>query len=115
MNVRTPRQCRGGACCPTTTPAAHYVVNPYPAGYFTASTALPAIYFERKLELACEGNRFFDLARWGIAAQTLNAYFGFEGKLTGDLSTGNFTAGKNEYFPIPQQEIDLDGESQNPE
>ncbi len=91
----------------TTTPAAHYVVGTYSAGYFTASTALPAIYFERKLELACEGNRFFDLARWGIAAQTLNAYYQFEGKITGDLSTGSFTAGKNEYYPIPQAEIDL--------
>jgi len=89
------------------TPAANYVVGLYPAGYFTGSTALPAIYFERKLELACEGHRFFDLARWNIAAQTLNAYFQFEGKITGDLSTGNFTAGKNEYFPIPQAQIDL--------
>ncbi len=91
----------------STTPAAKYVVSPYPAGAFTAATALPAIYFERKLELACEGHRFFDLARWGIAAQTLNAYYQFEGKITGDLSTGNFTAGKNEYYPIPQPEIDL--------
>jgi tetratricopeptide (TPR) repeat protein len=91
----------------STTPAAHYVVAPYPAGYFTAATALPAIYFERKLELACEGHRFFDLARWGIAGQTLNAYFSFEGKITGDLSTGNFTTGKNEYYPIPQAQIDL--------
>jgi hypothetical protein len=93
----------------STTPAAHYVISPYPAGYFTASTALPAIYFERKLELACEGHRFFDLARWGIAATTLNAYFAFEGKITGDLSTGNFTANKNEYFPIPENQISLSG------
>ena len=91
----------------STTPAATYVISPFPAGYFTAATALPAIYFERKLELACEGHRFFDLARWGIAAQTMNAYYQYERQYTGDLSTGNFTAGKNEYFPIPQQQIDL--------
>lgn len=91
----------------STTPAANYVISPYPAGYFTATTALPAIYFERKLELACEGHRFFDLARWGIADVTMNAYYSFEGKITGDLSTGNFTKGKNEYFPIPQPQIDL--------
>ena len=91
----------------STTPAAKYVVSTYPAGYFTTATALPTIYFERKLELACEGHRFFDLARWGIAGQTLNAYFAFEGQITGDLSTGNFTTGKNEYYPIPQAQIDL--------
>lgn len=91
----------------STTPAANYKVAVYPPGYFTATNALPAIYFERKLELACEGHRFFDLARWGTAAQTLNAYFQFERQITGDLSTGSFTAGKNEYFPIPQAQIDL--------
>ena len=91
----------------TTTPAANYVIGQYPAGYFTPATALPAIYFERKLELACEGHRFFDLARWGIAATMLNAYYQSESKITGDLSTGSFVAGKNEYFPIPQAQIDL--------
>ncbi len=91
----------------STTPAANYVVSPYPAGYFTAANALTAVYFERKLELACEGQRFFDLSRWGIAGPTLNAYFAYEGKFTGDLSTGNFTVGKNEYYPIPQAQIDL--------
>lgn len=91
----------------TNTPAANYVIAPYPAGTFNAGNALPAIYFERKLELACEGHRFFDLARWGIAAATMNAYYAFERQITGDLSTGNFTADKNEYFPIPQAQIDL--------
>src|SRR5260221_2230122 len=89
------------------TPAAKYVVNAYTAGYFTAATALPAIYFERKLELACEGHRFFDLAPWGIAAQAMNAYYQYERQITGDLSTGNFTSNKNEDFPIQQQQIDL--------
>ena len=89
------------------TPAANYKVSNYAPGYFDATTALPAIYFERKLELACEGHRFFDLARWGIASQAMNAYYQYERQFTGDLSTGSFTANKNEYFPIPQQQIDL--------
>lgn len=91
----------------TNTAAANYSVGQYGPGAFTSANALSYIYFERKLELACEGHRFFDLARWGIAAATMNAYYKFEGQITGDLSTGNFTANKNEYFPIPQVQIDL--------
>lgn len=100
----------------TNSPAANYKIAVYPAGYFTSANALPAIYFERKLELACEGHRFFDLVRWGIAAQSLNAYFAYEGPLVKDLSNAHFTNGKNEYFPIPQAQIDLSGGTlqQNP-
>jgi starch-binding outer membrane protein, SusD/RagB family len=66
----------------------------------TASgTALrQAIWDERRLELAMEGDRFFDLVRTGQAAT----------KLTG------FVAGKHEVFPIPQAEIAVSGLTQNP-
>lgn len=53
------------------------------------------IRHERRIELAMEHERFFDLVRWGIAAQVLHA----AGKT-------NFTQGKNELMPIPQDEID---------
>ncbi|WP_367914569.1 RagB/SusD family nutrient uptake outer membrane protein [Leadbetterella sp. DM7] len=91
-------------------PAANYVVKTYPAGAFAAKGkdgALQAIYFERKLELAMEGHRFFDLSRWGIAATTMNAYFSYEGAITPDVRNGKFTQGKNEIYPIPQRQIDL--------
>ncbi|MEJ0102617.1 MAG: RagB/SusD family nutrient uptake outer membrane protein [Bacteroidota bacterium] len=94
----------------STTPAANYKISPYDPGYFAAQgkdNALKAIYFERKLELGMEGHRFFDLVRWGIAATTLNAYFTFEKQFTADVQSGSFTAGKNEYFPIPIQQMDL--------
>jgi hypothetical protein len=92
------------------TPAANYNVSTYPAGYFSGlgqAEALEAIYFERKLELALEGHRFFDLVRWGKAAEELNAYFDYEGAIIPDVRGAQFTPGKNEYYPIPQRQIDL--------
>ena len=86
-------------------PAANYVIKPYPS-FPTKDYALKAIYFERKLELGMEGHRFFDLSRWGIAETTLNKFYAYEGTITNDVKSGKFTAGKNEYFPIPQVEID---------
>jgi hypothetical protein len=68
--------------------------------------ALKAIRFERRLELAMEGQRFFDLVRWGIAATTINAYIQREKALRPLKANAVFTAGKNEYLPIPQSEID---------
>ncbi len=56
-----------------------------------------AIWDERRLELAMEGDRFFDLVRTGLAAT----------KITG------FKANKHEVFPIPQQEVDISGLTQN--
>ncbi|PSL45458.1 putative outer membrane starch-binding protein [Chitinophaga niastensis] len=94
----------------TNTPAANYVIGEYQAGAFTTqgkAYGLKAIYFERKLELAMEGHRFFDLVRWKLAAPVLNKYFQFEGALISDIVGGSFTANKNEYFPIPQRQIDL--------
>jgi hypothetical protein len=92
----------------STTLAANYKVAAYPAGYFSSKDlALKAIYFERKLELAMEGHRFFDLSRWGIASTVLNAFFQYEGSFTTDLKGAKFTSNKNEYFPIPQGQIDL--------
>ncbi len=92
------------------TPAANYLIKPYPDGQFTANGkdyALKAIYFERKIELAMQGHRFFDLVRWGIAAQVLNTYYSYEGQYVNDANMQTFVAGKNEYYPIPQLEIDV--------
>ena len=54
-----------------------------------------------------EGHRFFDLVRWGIADQEINAYLQKEQKSRTYLNGSVFIKGKNEYFPIPQTQIDL--------
>lgn len=60
-----------------------------------------AIFHERRVELGLEGHRFFDLVRQGRAAAV--------------LGKNGFVAGKHEYFPIPQLELDVcDKIVQNP-
>ncbi|MDT0690421.1 RagB/SusD family nutrient uptake outer membrane protein [Salegentibacter sp. F188] len=71
--------------------------------------AFKALMFERRLEFAMEGWRFFDLVRWGLAEEVLNAYLLEEQTKREYLANGHFTAGRDEYFPIPQREIDFTG------
>lgn len=96
--------------------AANYDVQPY--GALSQDAARTAVRMERKLELSGEGHRFFDLVRWGVAAADLNAYILNERQYIPNHHAGaTFTASKNEYLPIPQDEIDLQGTdvlAQNP-
>ena len=87
-------------------PAANYFIKPYTVPWTDPLVALKAIRFERMLELGMEGHRFFDLVRWGIASQEINEYFVKEKNITSYLQEAVFISGKNEYFPIPQSEID---------
>ena len=82
-----------------------YNVKEYPAAGWTQAYAREALQWERRLEFATEGPRFFDLVRWGIAEQTLNAYIAVEKNRRTFLATAKFTAGRDEYLPIPQSEI----------
>lgn len=85
--------------------ASNYYMQPYSAAGFTQGYARTALQWERRLEFATEGQRFFDLVRWGIAAQVLNDYVGVEKDRRTFLATAVFTAGRDEYLPIPQSEI----------
>ncbi len=90
--------------------AAKYVIKPYSAPWTNADAARTAVRFERKLELSGEGHRFFDLVRWGIVAAEMNSYLDYEGKkLVSSLGGSKFVPNKNEYYPIPQSQIDLQG------
>lgn len=103
---------------PQTTPGDNYSVKQYAAGAFSANGqayAIKAIQMERRLELAMEGQRFFDLSRWdngtGSMQATLNAYISVEKNRSGFYRVNNsatFTKGVNEYFAIPQKELDAE-------
>ena len=84
--------------------AAKYNVKPY-AAFASQDEARRAVRFERRLELALEGHRFYDLVRWGIAKQTIESYSEFEGSILPAFLNIQFEQ-KDEYFPIPQQQID---------
>ena len=88
----------------------NYRISTYQPGInctWTQAYALQALQFERRMEFGMEGTRFFDLVRWGIAAQTLTDYITVEKTRFNFLSDAVFTKGRDEYLPIPQAEINL--------
>jgi hypothetical protein len=82
----------------------HYAVGKY-SGSYSKEDAMKIIKMERRLELALESERFFDLVRWGDAANVLNKYYTSESQKMSFLSGSSFTANKNEYLPIPWEQI----------
>ncbi len=87
--------------------AANYKIAEYPASDWTQDYARKALRFETRLENAMEGERFFDLVRWGIAAETMNAYYAREKSMRSYYNNAQFTAGKNEYLPISVTQYNL--------
>ncbi len=85
--------------------AANYVVGSYDTPWTSKELARKAVQFEERLEFAMEGHRRFDLVRWGLADQVLNAYYSTEATKRSYLKGVTFVKGKHEYFPIPLQEI----------
>ncbi len=91
------------------TPTGKFSIEPYNPGVncpaWTKDFAWKALKFERRLEFATEGKWFFDLVRWGEAAEYMNEYFKVEKTRYSYLSDAKFQKGRDEYFPIPQVQI----------
>ena len=94
---------------PDGTYPSNYKIDVYKPGVnipvWDQATAFKALQWERRIEFAMEGFRFFDLVRWGQADQTLNNFFSIEKGRHAFLQNAKFTHGTHEYFPIPQEQI----------
>lgn len=90
---------------------ATYRIGTYPS-FPNADYARAAVRFERRLELAMEGHRFFDLVRWnndqpGSFAQVLNAYIEVERTRMPHLMAADVVSDRHLLFPIPPVQIEL--------
>ena len=63
--------------------------------------------YERRVELAMEGHRLFDLRRWGTMVSTLNTYIANESRTIANFGTkANAVQEKHNALPIPLNAID---------
>jgi hypothetical protein len=99
---------------------ADYEIGTYDTPWTDQATARQAVRMERRLELAQEGHRLFDLQRWGIAQDVITEYLSVEQNRREYLQAATQYSEINSMFPIPTRQIDLstvDGEQrlqQNP-
>ena len=83
---------------------ADYFVEKYPSSGWTQDYARKAVRMERRLELAMEGQRWFDLCRWGVVVETMNKYFETETAFHGYYDGASMDS-KEIFFPIPYDEV----------
>jgi len=88
------------------TPWAVYKIGLYTTPFTTAAQADQAVQYERRLELAMEGQRFFDLRRWRTADAEINGYIAVERNRIPYFAGVAYTA-RDSLYPIPSIQLDL--------
>lgn len=102
----------------TNTPAANYKIGLYTI-FPSQAYAREAVHMEEQLEFGMEGHRFFDLQRWdplyggpeasGYMAGVINGHIAAVTRIVNPVLDGHsFTAGKNELYPIPLEQVILE-------
>lgn len=89
--------------------AANYTIGLYPTDNWTQDYARKALRTEMRLETAMEGERFFDLVRWGISSQVMNNFLTVEKNKRIYYANSKFTKGKDEYLAIPNNQYGFSG------
>lgn len=82
-----------------------FYCKPYDVQDYPKDQAMKMVKLERRLELAMESERFLDLVRWGDAQEVLTKYFTEEKEKCAIYNDAEFTADKNEYLPIPFEQM----------
>lgn len=88
---------------------AYYAVEEYSAPGWDQAYARKAVRMERRLELAMEGLRWFDLVRWGNVVDVINKYYASESKIHSYYTGASLTADEI-YLPIPVNQVDNAGD-----
>ncbi|RNC64594.1 RagB/SusD family nutrient uptake outer membrane protein [Proteiniphilum sp. X52] len=99
-------------------PAANYKIANYPpshAAFSDKETCIKAVRMERKLELAMEGQRWFDLVRWGgeEMAKAISDYVEFEKAHINKFAFSNKLPASKTMFPLPQEQVQTMGNDEN--
>lgn len=92
------------------TPAANYKIAEYPsshAAFSSKDACIKAIRMERKLELAMEGERWFDLVRWGgdVMASELKAYVDYEKQYISKFAGASYLPASKTMLPVPDNQV----------
>ena len=110
VRVQGPGTDRATMAVPIDNPAitwARYRVGLYSTPFASQAAARNAVRTERRLELAMEGQRFFDLRRWSNMTEVLNAYLAVERTRRPHLSAAGPVTDRHRLYPIPAVQIEL--------